>query len=240
MKHETNILIKLIKGLIKAFALLIAQIAKMIYLIIKAFNNLNAKLFMKLPRLLKVAIIYTLIGLSIFAFEKPRVLVKEVLSSSIVEQVETLQNEIDNLLMQIKAKDNEIARLKVIAKLNDIEKSIYNKSIESELTHEQAILVVAISKHETGNWTSNLYKNNNNFGGIYNSKEQKFYSYESNDKGLQTFVKLLKNNYFGKGLDTIEEIGAKYCPIGASNDPTGVNQHWVPKVTQYYNNYLGK
>lgn len=240
MKHETNILIKLIKGLIKAFALLIAQIAKMIYLIIKAFNNLNAKLFMKLPRLLKVAIIYTLIGLSIFAFEKPRVLVKEVLSSSIVEQVETLQNEIDNLLMQIKAKDNEIARLKVIAKLNDIEKSIYNKSIESELTHEQAILVVAISKHETGNWTSNLYKNNNNFGGIYNSKEQKFYSYESNDKGLQAFVNLLKNNYFGKGLDTIEEIGAKYCPIGASNDPTGVNQHWVPKVTQYYNNYLGK
>ena len=240
MKHETNILIKLIKGLIKAFALLIAQIAKMIYLIIKAFNNLNAKLFMKLPRLLKVAIIYTLIGLSIFAFEKPRVLVKEVLSSSIVEQVETLQNEIDNLLMQIKAKDNEIARLKVIAKLNDIEKSIYNKSIESELTHEQAILVVAISKHETGNWTSNLYKNNNNFGGIYNSKEQKFYSYESNDKGLQAFVNLLKNNYFGKDLDTIEEIGAKYCPIGASNDPTGVNQHWVPKVTQYYNNYLGK
>lgn len=240
MKHETNILIKLIKGLIKAFALLIAQIAKMIYLIIKAFNNLNAKLFMKLPRLLKVAIIYILIGLSIFAFEKPRVLVKEVLSSSIVEQVETLQNEIDNLLMQIKAKDNEIARLKVIAKLNDIEKSIYNKSIESELTHEQAILVVAISKHETGNWTSNLYKNNNNFGGIYNSKEQKFYSYESNDKGLQVFVNLLKNNYFGKGLDTIEEIGAKYCPIGASNDPTGVNQHWVPKVTQYYNNYLGK
>lgn len=240
MKHETNILIKLIKGLVKAFALVIAQIAKIIYLIIRAFNNLNAKLFMKMPRLVRVAIIYLLIGLSIFAFEKPRVLVKEVLSSSIVEQVETLQNEIDNLLMQIKAKDNEIARLKVIAKLNDIEKSIYNKSIESELTHEQAILVVAISKHETGNWTSNLYKNNNNFGGIYNSKEQKFYSYESNDKGLQVFVNLLKNNYFGKGLDTIEEIGAKYCPIGASNDPTGVNQHWVPKVTQYYNNYLGK
>ena len=91
MKKETNILIKLVRGLIKAFALVIAQIAKIIYLIIKWFNNLNAKLFMKLPRLLRVAIIYLLIGLSIFAFEKPRVLVKEVLSSSIVEQVETLQ-----------------------------------------------------------------------------------------------------------------------------------------------------
>lgn len=240
MKHETNILIKLIKGLIKAFALLIAQIAKMIYLIIKAFNNLNAKIFMKLPRLLKVAIIYTLIGLSIFAFEKPRVLVKEVLSSSIVEQVETLENEINIQDNQITQQKQEIERLNVVVKLNDIEKKIYNVAINNELTHEQAILVVAISKHETGNWTSNLYKNNNNFGGIYNSKEQKFYSYESNDKGLQAFVNLLKNNYFGKGLDTIEEIGAKYCPIGASNDPTGVNQHWVPKVTQYYNNYLGK
>lgn len=240
MKHETNILIKLIKGLIKAFALLIAQIAKMIYLIIKAFNNLNAKIFMKLPRLLKVAIIYTLIGLSIFAFEKPRVLVKEVLSSSIVEQVETLENEINIQDNQITQQKQEIERLNVVVKLNDIEKKIYNVAINSELTHEQAILVVAISKHETGNWTSNLYKNNNNFGGIYNSKEQKFYSYESNDKGLQAFVNLLKNNYFGKGLDTIEKIGAKYCPVGASNDPTGVNQHWVPKVTQYYNNYLGK
>lgn len=240
MKHETNILIKLIKGLVKAFALLIAQIAKMIYLIIKAFNNLNAKIFMKLPRLLRVVIIYTLIGLSILTFDKPQVLVKEVLSSSMVEQIETLENEINIQNNQLTQKDNEIARLNVITKLNDIEKKIYNVAINSELTHEQAILVVAISKHETGNWTSSLYKNNNNFGGIYNSKEQKFYSYESNEKGLQAFVNLLKNNYFAKGLDTIEEIGAKYCPVGASNDPTGVNQHWVPKVTQYYNNYLGK
>lgn len=240
MKKETNILIKLIKGLIKAFALVIAQIAKMIYLIIKAFNNLNAKIFMKMPRLLRVVIIYTLISLSLFAFEKPRVLVKEVLSSSMVEQIETLENEINIQNNQLKQKDNEIEKLKVIAKLNDIEKKIYNKSIESELTHEQAILVVAISKHETGNWTSELYKKNNNFGGIYNSREGKFYSYESNEKGLQSFVNLLKNNYFGQGLDTIEKIGAKYCPVGASNDPTGVNQYWVPRVTQYYNNYLGK
>ena len=240
MKKETNILIKLVKGLIKAFALVIAQIAKIIYLIIRAFNNLNAKLFMKMPRLVRVIIIYLLVGLSIFAFEKPRVLVKEVLSSSIIEQVETLQNEINIQNNQLKAKDKEIERLKVVAKLNDIEKKIYNKSIESELTHEQAILIVAISKHETGNWTSDLYKNNNNFGGIYNGREGKFYSYKSKEEGLQAFVNLLKNNYFGKGLDTIEKIGAKYCPVGASNDPTGVNQYWVPRVTQYYNNYLGK
>lgn len=238
MRNETNILIKLMKGLIKAFALVIAQIAKIIYLIVRAFNNLNAKLFMKLPRLLRVAIIYLLIGLSIFAFEKPRVLVKEVLSSSIVEQNETLQNEINIQLSQLEQKDNEIRNLKVVANLKDIEKKIYNKSVESGLTHEQAILVVAISKHETGNWTSTLYKNNNNFGGVYNSSAKSFYSYTSNEKGLEAFVNLLKNNYFGKGLDTIEKIGSKYCPVGAENDPSGVNKHWVPKVTEYYNNYL--
>ena len=239
MKQETSILIKLIRGLIKAFALVIAQLMKIVYLIIKAFNNLNAKLFMKLPRISKFVIIYLLIGLSAFAFVKPKVLVKEIISSSIVEQVKTLQNEINDLSNQIKSKDNEIKKLKIIASLNDIEKNIYNKSIESELTHEQAILIIAISRHETGNWTSNLYKNNNNFGGLYNGNEGKFYSYNSKEEGLQAFVNLLKNNYFGKGLDTIEKIGAKYCPIGASNDSTGINVNWVPRVNQYYNEYLG-
>ena len=239
MKQETSILIKLVKGLIKAFALVIAQLMKIIYLIIKAFNNLNAKLLMKLPRISKVVIIYLLIGLSAFAFVKPKVLVKEIISSSIVEQVKTLQNEINDLSNQIKSKDNEIIKLKIIANLNDIEKSIYNKSIENELTHEQAILIIAISRHETGNWTSNLYKNNNNFGGLYNGNEGKFYSYNSKEEGLQAFVNLLKNNYFSKGLDTIEKIGAKYCPIGASNDSTGINVNWVPRVNQYYNDYLG-
>ena len=239
MKQETSILIKLIRGLVKAFALVIAQLMKIVYLIIKAFNNLNAKLFMKLPRISKVVIIYLLIGLSAFAFVKPKVLVKEIISSSIVEQVKTLQNEINDLSNQIKSKDNEIIKLKIIANLNDIEKSIYNKSIENELTHEQAILLVAISRHETGNWTSSLYKNNNNFGGLYNGNEGKFFYYNSKEEGLQAFVNLLKNNYFGKGLDTIEKIGAKYCPIGASNDSTGINVNWVPRVNQYYNDYLG-
>ena len=39
MKKETNILIKLVKGLIKAFALVIAQIMKIIYLISNEKNN---------------------------------------------------------------------------------------------------------------------------------------------------------------------------------------------------------
>ena len=108
------------------------------------------------------------------------------------------------------------------------------------MTHEQAILLVAISKHETGNWTSYNFKNKNNLGGLYNGSKGTFYSYESLESGIEAFVNLLKNRYFGKGLNTIEEIGNVYCPVGASNDPNGLNKHWIPKVSQYYNNYLGK
>jgi predicted metal-dependent phosphoesterase TrpH len=122
----------------------------------------------------------------------------------------------------------------------EIECQIYNKAIEKELTHEQAILLVAISKHETGNWTSYNFKNKNNLGGLYNGSKGTFYSYESLESGIEAFVNLLKNRYFGKGLNTIEEIGNVYCPVGVSNDPNGLNQHWIPKVSQYYNNYLGK
>ena len=45
----------------------------------------------------------------------------------------------------------------------------------------------------------------------------------------------ISNNYLGKGLSSISDIGAKYAPIGASNDPTGLNNYWVNGVTQYYN-----
>lgn len=99
-------------------------------------------------------------------------------------------------------------------------------------------MVVSISAHETGYWTSEAFKVKNNFGGVMCKEGLR--SYNSLESGLNSFVDLLTYNYFGKGLNTIEEIGAKYCPIGASNDPNGLNQYWVPRVTQIYNEYLQK
>lgn len=105
------------------------------------------------------------------------------------------------------------------------------------MTKEQSLIVVSISAHETGYWKSALYKNKNNFGGITCSNG--FASYESFEEGLNALVNLLQKYYFGQGLDTIEKIGAKYCPVGASNDPKGLNQYWVPNVTNIYNYYSG-
>ena len=31
----------------------------------------------------------------------------------------------------------------------------------------------------------------------------------------------------------IASLGARYCPIGADNDPTGLNKHWIKNVKYY-------
>lgn len=98
-------------------------------------------------------------------------------------------------------------------------------------------MAVSISAWETGYWTSSLYHNNKNIGGLY-CKE--FLKYNTLDEGIEAFVSNLKRNYYDKGLNTIEKIGAKYCPVGASNDPTGLNKNWIPGVTKIYNSLEGE
>lgn len=67
MRKETNIILKIIKDLIQGVLNLGLHLLKVIYLIIKWFDTMVARLFNKLPRLAKVTIIYSLIGLSVLA-----------------------------------------------------------------------------------------------------------------------------------------------------------------------------
>lgn len=41
----------------------------------------------------------------------------------------------------------------------------------------------------------------------------------------------------GQG-DFIEFLGSRYCPIGAKNDPTGLNKNWVKNVRYFYEKTL--
>ena len=38
-----------------------------------------------------------------------------------------------------------------------------------------------------------------------------------------------RRDWNGKG-DFIEFLGARYCPVGAANDPTGLNKNWIKNV----------
>lgn len=97
-------------------------------------------------------------------------------------------------------------------------------------------LAVAISMHETGKYTSVAFKEKNNVGG--NFRNGSLMVFEDLDKGIDFFISNLKNNYIDMGLDTIELIQHKYCPIGINDN--GDNKYWVSGVTKYYKELGGK
>lgn len=228
MKKELNVIIKMLMLLVKALFMIGKSIVKIVYLIIKFIDNLIAKLFMKLPRVMRVGVVYSLIALAILNFVN-------VPSKSVSAKTETTEKVAIATEKPIVEEKVENATCKLD---NENACNIYNKAIELGLTNEQSLLVVAISTHETGYWTSKAFTENHNFGGIMTSKGLK--SYSTYEEGLDHFVKVLKNYYFDKGLTTIEQIGAKYCPVGAENDPKGLNVNWVPSVISIYNSYTQK
>lgn len=234
MKKEVNVVSKSLLVIVKMLLTIVKALMKLVYLIVKAFDNGIAKLFMKLPRLMKVGVIYTMVGLSILNFvdfpKVEKVNAETSLTSIAIEKVETTENTTNEV---VEVKETSTTECKFS---NEIACKIYNKGIEKGLTHEQAVLIVAISKHETGTWTSKAFNNNNNFGGIMCNSGLK--NYETFEDGLNDFVRILKSYYFDLGLTTIEQIGAKYCPVGAKNDPKGLNKNWVPGVTSIYQSLL--
>lgn len=101
-------------------------------------------------------------------------------------------------------------------------------------------LAVAISMHETWDYTSYIFKHQNNVGGLWNGMKGEFYSYETLDAGIEAYISNLKRNYYDEGRTTIETIQPKYAPIGANNDPNDLNSNWIPGVTRRYKELGGK
>lgn len=51
--------------------------------------------------------------------------------------------------------------------------------------------------------------------------------------GIDTVAKGLRENYLAEGRTTVALINMKYAPIGAENDPTGLNNHWTVNVSKF-------
>lgn len=226
--------------LLKAIILLIKNILNIGYLLIYNFNTFMGNLYLKMPRILKVGIIYTLLFMAIvnlITIDKT-----EAKNGNISFIAMTTPQEENSELAIVTEKDIQEEKTEIIEEnictLTGIECQIYNKAKEYNMTDEQAYLVIAISKHETGKWISSAFKNKNNFGGLMGVNGLK--TYDTQNDGLDAFVKLLKNRYFDKGLNTIEKIQPVYCPVGAKNDPNGLNKYWKTNVQKYYNEYLNK
>lgn len=53
-------------------------------------------------------------------------------------------------------------------------------------------------------------------------------------KGLDPWTKEPQPRRLAFSFDFIRFVGAKWAPVGASNDPTNLNQHWVSNVEAIY------
>lgn len=93
------------------------------------------------------------------------------------------------------------------------------------------ILMIAISIHETG-WGKSpaVVDHNNPSGQMIGSTIIHFNTLE---EGLDMTGQTLNNLWNERGLNSIEKLGTAYAPIGASNDPTGLNANWVPATTKF-------
>ncbi|WP_033542923.1 glucosaminidase domain-containing protein [Planococcus sp. CAU13] len=94
-------------------------------------------------------------------------------------------------------------------------------------------LLSAIAIHETGNGTSRAANEKNNIAGMMGKNGLR--SYDSVEESIFDMARNLRQNYLNQGKTTIASIGAKYAPVGAGNDPTGLNNHWVTGVNRQLN-----
>ena len=96
-------------------------------------------------------------------------------------------------------------------------------------------LAVSIINLETGcKWgCSYLAKNCNNIGGLKGSPScngGSYMKFDTLEEGIESFIKLLSNGYYKKGLTTPELMEKKYA--GGSNT-------WAMKVNNYLNQVKG-
>lgn len=218
--------LSLIRNVLELIIYLLGLIIKFVYRLVFKFDSIVAKLFMKLPRPTKAVIIYVLV--LTFGLSLQRALQQQPVEQFKKAEITYVEPKAEEPKVEVKEEKQE-----PVCTFGEVSCKIYDKAKEMGLNEEHSKIVVAIAKWETGNYTSNAFKNKNNVGGMMCSGE--LIKYNSLDEGINAFVKNLKNNYFDIGLDTIDKIQPKYCPVGAENDPYGLNKYWLDGVKNLYN-----
>ena len=117
--------------------------------------------------------------------------------------------------------ENETLKENLIVRLNELTIEEMFK-VAANVYDLDFNLVYAIARLETDNFTSGLWLNSNNPGGIKSGSG--WASYSSQFVGIMEMCRLLRYSYIDQGLTTPEAIGSKYCP-----DPS---EGWADKVNQ--------
>ena len=133
-------------------------------------------------------------------------------------------------LLTIQTKENQLLYLELVDiieqnnKINNLDKTDPKVLIKMACDRYDLDyrLAISIARLETANFTSDIYVQNNNVGGM-RVREGQWNSYNSLIQGVNDFVICLKDNYINQGLTTPELIQPKYCP-------TSDGEHWLEQV----------
>lgn len=105
-------------------------------------------------------------------------------------------------------------------------------------TNVDTVTALSIGAAESGYYkVKYMLRKNNVFGGMSNSG---LITYENIEIGVLKYIRLLSKNYYGKGLNTLSEIGYVYCPTIDSNGNKTASSHWINLVNTAktkYNDY---
>lgn len=212
--------ISILKTIIKDIGYLLIGLIYIVKETYTAFEKSFLKVWGKFPKwLIRVIVWTTIVNIMVLNDKAPEV-IEKIKSVTEIKEVYAVKE----IMVEPKKCEWGI-----------YECAIYDTALEYGLNDNQAKISIAISKHETATYTSDIFKNKNNIGGLYNSGAECFYAYKSVEDGIDAFIKNLKNGYFDKDLNTIEDIQKKYAPLNVENDPTNLNSNWVSGVTYYYN-----
>lgn len=110
---------------------------------------------------------------------------------------------------------------------------------KSNVTGIDPLIFAAVVMQETGG-DSKALNEKNNPGGMMDPKTDwsTLIKYDTIEEGLTGVAVTINRIWNVDGKPSIEGLGSVYCPVGAANDPKGLNKHWVPNVTKYYNQLL--
>jgi len=124
--------------------------------------------------------------------------------------------------------DEDGNRVNPVGALSDKQNLFYKHAKKFNI---DAVLMMAIALHETGNGTSNAVVNYNNPAGLMSGS--KLMKFATLDKGIEAQGRTLHNRMIRDGKKTIIELSKVYAPIGAANDPNNLNKFWVENVSNF-------
>lgn len=101
-------------------------------------------------------------------------------------------------------------------------------------------LAAAIAMHETGNGSSKAANNQHNLFGYMTNGGATLATFDSYEDSIKAGIRNLSIYYLNQGLNTISAIQKKYAPVGAANDPNGLNSSWVSGVMSFYRQITGQ